>query len=125
MATLLASGCSNPDEPRLGVEPATAGEINQETPMTFEQFQATTKWSNDLRRDLPDGTWENDDKPAPRGFIYCDALYIERVTRHWGVSAQQRGTWCLVIGNYQMISNDLDRLEGALYEYAASELDNP
>jgi hypothetical protein len=55
--------------------------------LTFEQFQATKRWCDDLRRAFPDDVWETGGTPTPQGYAYIEALYIERVQEARGVPA--------------------------------------
>ena len=87
--------------------------------MTFEQFQATRKWCDDLGAALADARWEGE--PAARGNLYLDVLCIEQVQDHWPAAARARGRWHLLIGRDEQISDDLESLERRLYEFARSE----
>lgn len=77
--------------------------------MTFEQFQATRQWADDVQAasgmDLG-----YEEKMA--GYVYSDGLHIFSVGN---------GRFELVIGNWIKQSEDLGALERDLYEYGCSE----
>lgn len=83
--------------------------------MTFEQFQATRKWCDDLGKALSDARWEDGEKG--RGQLYLDCLYIESSIGWEGAT----GGYCLQIGNSQKMSDDLESLERDLYDWAMAE----
>lgn len=81
----------------------------------FEEFQATGKWSNDLRVDVP-GLDDGCDY-AMQGFHYLGgSCWIEECTL---VSKNFR--WTTVIGNKQPSSNSLDAVERELYSWCISQ----
>ena len=80
--------------------------------MTFEEFQATRRYSDNLGRDLTNHRLSDNMR---QGYIYLAKLYIERVQPH------QVGAWSVVIGHNEFISRDLMRMERDLYEYAVAE----
>jgi hypothetical protein len=88
--------------------------------MTFEQFQATRRHTDDLGAVLSDARWEDEPSPAS-GFVYLDSLYIEDVQSHWPDTSKARGKYHLIIGRYEWISDDLALLEHELYEFALGE----
>lgn len=87
--------------------------------MTFEEFQKSRRWSEDLARDVSSDNWSAQD--TPKGWLYLGSLYIERVQPHWPKAAQERGSWHLQIYRDDWISDDLESLERKLYEWAVSE----
>lgn len=90
--------------------------------MTFEQFQATGRDSEDLHEDL--GVDFCGDSPA-KGRIYLDALYIEAVAPPqggWALPSKRWALqWALQLGNQDWLSDDLVDLEGKLYDYACCD----
>ena len=86
--------------------------------MTFEQFAATRRWSDDLAKDAPDDSW---DEHTNVGWVYLNRLYIEEVQKHWPNDARQRGQWYLRIANLEWIENDLAILEHILFDWAKAE----
>ena len=87
--------------------------------MTFEQFQATKTYCDDIGTKLDDGRPE--EAPKAVGNVYLDTLYIEQVQDHWPEAARNAGKWNLIIGNQEWISDDLESLEHKLYDFAVSE----
>jgi len=87
--------------------------------MTFEQFQATRRPCADLGKALDDARWEEDKSPAS-GLLYLGALYIEEVRPDWPNNARARGQWYLMIGRDEWISDDLEKLERELFDFAMS-----
>jgi hypothetical protein len=87
--------------------------------MTFEQFQASKKWSDDLARDVSSENWE--EIGTPKGWLYLGVLYIDQVQAHWPDQARAQGQWHLIIGREEWLSDDLAGLEAELYEFAKSE----
>jgi len=85
----------------------------------LEQFQASKTHCTDLGTKLQDARWEGE--PNAVGNVYLDALYIEQVQDHWSEKAKARGKWCLLLGNQEWISDDLESLERELYDFAVSE----
>jgi hypothetical protein len=62
--------------------------------MTFEEFQATWKYTDDLRSAIAD--WQYDDTGP--GYYYLDgSLHIDVVTQAWPEEARERGKWHLII----------------------------
>ena len=90
-------------------------------PMTFAQFRDTRRWSANLARDLENHHWESESEGTPRGYVYLDGLYIDRVEPYWPEKAKAQGQWHLMIGNIARISDDLLSLERDLYDFAVSE----
>lgn len=91
--------------------------------MTFEEFQATAQWSEDLARRFPDDVWGDDEtegKPV-KGYVYVGRLYIERVQEWWPGEARVAGDWYLRLNNLEWITDDRETLEQHLYEYAQGE----
>jgi len=86
--------------------------------MTFREFQASRKWSDNLAKDAADYA-SYAEGPARRGFIYCDSLVIELVQDAPNASANNQ--WELIIGNEDQLSYDLTELEKHLFEYAEAE----
>jgi hypothetical protein len=87
--------------------------------MTFEQFQATKQWSDDLSVQIPD--LRQDTGPQPKGNVYLGCLYIEYVASHWPTEAKAQGEWYLILSNQEWITDDLTALERKLYDWAVSE----
>jgi hypothetical protein len=88
--------------------------------MTIEQFRASRQWCDDLGAKLKDASFEQDGKKA-RGWIYLDALFIERVENDWPEATRRRGDWHLILGNAEYISFDIFELERRLFDWAVSE----
>jgi hypothetical protein len=80
--------------------------------MTFEQFQSTRTYSDDLGATLQDGYWEHYETPAT-GYIYLDVLWIERDPK--------QDTWGLTIGREIYTDAALEPLERRLYQFACDE----
>lgn len=74
--------------------------------LSFEDYVATKKFSQNLGEDLP---WLGDEDIGVKGWIYNDTDYIY-------VSNHPDFGYLLVIGNGQWTSDSLDELEGILYE---------
>jgi hypothetical protein len=85
--------------------------------MTFEEFQATRRPSENLSKDLPGVYFYNDD-PISAGFIYLNSLYIEDVHKFWPETAKREGKYYLLLERSEWISNDLADLERKLYDFA-------
>ena len=81
--------------------------------MTFEQFQATRKWSDDLAATVGSDLWGDD---TACGQAYAEGLCIESALHIEGAT----GEYLLTIGNMQMFG-DLETLERKLYDFAMSE----
>lgn len=77
--------------------------------MTFEQFQATRTWSDDL-------TAVTNEAFTGCGQVYNGGLCIESALGIEGAT----GEYLLTIGNAQRFG-DLESLERDLYEFAVSE----
>lgn len=80
--------------------------------MTFEQFQATRKWSDNLATSVPADFYFGD---MP-GQVYAESLYIEAAEGIEGAT----GEYLLTIGNHQKFG-ELEALERDLYDFAVSE----
>jgi hypothetical protein len=89
--------------------------------MTFEQFQATRQWCEDLPAAVSSDNWGDDPQGTPKGNLYLGCLYIEHVQDWWPQDAKDRGDWYLLLGRDEWITNDLTALERRLYDWAASE----
>jgi hypothetical protein len=87
--------------------------------MTFEEFQATRRWSEDLAADVPSENWET--TGTPKGNLYIGCLYIDHVEPHWPEDARKRGQWHLILDRDDFITDDLAALERKLYDWAVSE----
>jgi hypothetical protein len=88
--------------------------------MTFEQFQATRTWSEDLKAVSSDpDNWADD--VTPKGNLYLGSLYIQHVEPFWPADARAEGEWYLLLGRDEWITNDLTALERRLYDWAKSE----
>jgi hypothetical protein len=85
---------------------------------TLASFIASGHDSDDLRADVEEGAefWDDDVVIAPVGRVYANRWWIERVMPHWPVESQNRGAWCLTVGNEITISDDLPMLERRLFE---------
>jgi hypothetical protein len=86
--------------------------------MTFEQFVATKRWSEDLAKDVSSDNWETEG--TPKGYLYLDCLYIDRVEPHWPEAARAEGKWHLLLERDEFITDDLPALERRLYKYAGT-----
>ena len=86
--------------------------------MTFQEFQATRVWSDNLAADVQSANWE--DSGTPKGNRYLGSLYIDQVQEHWPESAQGKGKWHLLIERDEWITDDLESLERKLYDFAIS-----
>jgi hypothetical protein len=64
-----------------------------------------------------DASWEGE--PVP-GYLYLEALYIEEVQAHWPDAAKAQGKWHLLTERNESISDNLEKLERALYAWALS-----
>jgi hypothetical protein len=84
-------------------------------PMTFEQFQASGKDSDDLSRDC-----QTDEGLLGAGRVYEGGCYIQS-TGGWPEEKQGQGKWHLHLGNMEWVSDDLPALERKLYRWALSE----
>lgn len=83
---------------------------------TFEEFQATGKWSDDLTVESPDLLNTGCDY-SPRGFYYLGgAAWIEYCT---GFGFHHR--WFTRIGREEPSSDSLDHVERVLYLWCTSE----
>jgi len=79
--------------------------------MTFEQFQSTRKWADDVHAAIG----EDRDEPES-GFVYEGGLHIFAMG---GGAAPE--SYLLVIANSQRASGSLTVLERDLYEYGCAE----
>ena len=80
--------------------------------ITFEQFQATRTWHDDLSETLlSDASIEG----VP-GFLYVDGLYIDAPAGGAGPCLYH-----LQIGRDEWTSVNIEELERRLYEYGCSE----
>jgi hypothetical protein len=86
--------------------------------MTFEEFQATKKYSDDLRRDLPDQFAHEDYPGVPTGNIYDGTYFIDEVQDWWPEEARGAGHWHLILERSEFIERDLESLERLLYRFA-------
>ena len=87
--------------------------------MTLQEFRGSAQWCDDLRIPLADEFYGAE--IAPAGFIYADALYIEKVGAHWPEKTRAQGQWYLRLANCEWISDDLHKLEERLYAFAKDE----
>jgi hypothetical protein len=85
--------------------------------MTFQQFQATRTYCDDLGSALQDARWE--DEPTGKGNLYVGCLYIEERQPHW--PGDRDGKWFLLINRDEWISDDLEALERRLFQFAQDE----
>ena len=91
--------------------------------MTFEEFQATRRWCEDLATAVSSDNWaqEYGEECTPQGNLYLGCLYIERIADWWPESTKARGEWYLLLDRDEYVTNDLTALERRLYDWAASE----
>ena len=94
--------------------------LDSQAPMSFEEFRDTRFWCDDLGTKLADAAWDDEPEKA-RGWIYLDALYIEKVLPHWPEDTRALGKWHLIINRSEWITDDLESLERILYEWALTE----
>jgi len=87
--------------------------------LTFESFQASRVKVENLAEFVTDARWEGE--PPARGYVYLDALYIERVTDHWPEETRKQGKYYLLLNRSEWISDDLLQLERRLYQWACDE----
>lgn len=80
--------------------------------MTFEQFQASRKWCDNLAAALDSAEWSD----CTSGQLYADGLHIESALQIECAT----GEYVLTIGNVQTFG-DLESLERMLYDWAMSE----
>lgn len=92
---------------------------NEARKMTFQEFQQSRVWSNDLGASLSFMTFE--DEPKAQGNVYLETLYIDKVADHWPEGVRREGAWSLEIANQHWATNDLTMLEARLYDYAVHE----
>ena len=86
--------------------------------MTYEEFQNTREWCDDLHKRFPD-----DVPSGAKGWLYGGGqLWIED-TSTWleDVPGFGMGRWYLRIANMERQSDELAELEEPLYDYARSE----
>lgn len=88
--------------------------------MTFNEFQATRRYTPDLEQELNMSIYNDPTCPCP-GFIYAGGLYIEASCKNWPHEVQEEGDYLLTIGSGDWLSSDLTALEHTLFEYAQSE----
>lgn len=86
--------------------------------MTYDQFIATRKWSNNLAVDCEAYSDGEQSDHVQTGYIYCGSLYIEATEDWWPEDAQQQGKWHLLLERDEYITNDLDALQRRLYRWA-------
>jgi len=79
--------------------------------MTFEEFQSSKVYSDDLERDGA-CLGHDEDEPAASGYLYCGGLYIED---------GDDDEWSLILANTGWVDTNLETLERRLYQYALSE----
>lgn len=96
------------------------GNDQRETDMTFEEFQATKTFHEDLSKALPD-YYFGEDPPTPRGYVYCGQLVIEEITEGWPQESRDAGKFYLALGSSETIQSEIEPLERMLYEYALDE----
>lgn len=79
--------------------------------LTFEQFVATRKRSEDLKRDLEAESveWGSDD--TDKGYIYLDSAFIVEYEKNG------RTRYHTILGNQNPSSTKLDVIERALFKY--------
>ena len=87
--------------------------------MTFEQFQQTRQWCDNLAEAVQSANWE--DHGTPKGFLYLGCLFVEQVQPHWPAEARRQGQWHLRLGRCEMIGDSLTSLERKLFAFASSE----
>jgi hypothetical protein len=86
--------------------------------MTFEQFQATRKWADDIRAAVPEADHLEPDNTGHgvSGFHYHGGLHI--ISYGGGASPQ---SFVLQIANVIEQGEDLTELERKLYEWGLAE----
>jgi hypothetical protein len=93
--------------------PACGRNVSTPPPTTFEEFQATKRWSDDLTRE-PGLDLGFDEVAA--GLVYYGSLHI--FARSGRASPQ---AFELVIGNDVTVSENLKDLERKLYDFGKDE----
>ncbi|HET6927456.1 MAG TPA: hypothetical protein VFI48_11470 [Hyphomicrobiaceae bacterium] len=90
--------------------------------MTYEQFLATRKWSENLLIDCEPYAANNSEQSdyVQSGYIYCDSLFIEATEAWWPEGARDQGKWHLLLERDEYITDDLDMLQRRLYRWAIS-----
>ncbi len=86
--------------------------------MTFEQFQKSRQWTDDLAASCPD-----DMIPGAKGWLYANShLWIED-TSTWSAGAPGfgQGKWYTRIGNQEDQSDAIEVCERPLFKFAESE----
>jgi hypothetical protein len=91
--------------------------------MTFDEFQNTRKWHDNLKpllKEMGVIYEEEADEPSIAGYTYCnDTLYIEDATTFPETApGYGHGHWCVTLGNRQEQDDDLDKIEHLLYKEA-------
>lgn len=90
--------------------------------MTFEEFQGSHQWCDDLGTRLREAAMP----PGTRGWLYCGkqwgGLYIEDAST-WPADAPGfgNGRWYTIIGRMEYQSDDLEEIERHLYGFALVE----
>lgn len=87
--------------------------------MTFQEFVATRKWSEDIGCAIADERWAGE--PPPKGWLYLGKLYIEMTDEHWPEVARTHGKWYLILNRDETVTDDLESLERKLYAWAMAE----
>ena len=84
--------------------------------MTFERFQGTRQWADDLA-----ATFQDDALLGAKGWIY-GTLCIED-TSYWPSNSpgSGKGKWYPRIGNQEYQSDALEECERPLYEFSEPE----
>ena len=95
--------------------------VRQVNTPTFEEFQATRTWCENLAAAIGTANWADDANVTPKGNLYLNCLFIEAVQPHWPAATRAAGAWYLLIANMEWISNDLTALEQRLYDWAICE----
>jgi hypothetical protein len=84
--------------------------------MTFEEFQSTARWSEDLGSDL---SLDDEHDIGAKGYIYLDQLWIES-TETWEPHPLRAPfqKWYTRIGNQEYESDTLEVVERRVFHFA-------
>jgi hypothetical protein len=84
--------------------------VGMELEKSFERFQESRRYTNNVAVQIPNGSWELEDEV--KGFVYVDSLFIEIV---------KDGSFQLEVCRDGHRSQNLQELELILFEFAVSE----
>jgi hypothetical protein len=116
----FAAECAGMKYHYEAVAEASEDEDEAKSDLTFEQFQATRRWCDNLPEAVSSEDWGEQDLGTPRGWLYMGVLYIDQVEEWWPDDCRREGKWHLILDRDEYITDDLERLERALYTYAIS-----